>query len=126
VVRIDANLNLALLYCVDAKNAKSLPLGAIDGVHELIELYTFGFPVAPGRPSESEFPAIQVQVGTVSALQRKGGQVNRVQLGVLANPSGSGGPVLDASGKVVGMVDSGEGPARAARADFGTRSAREI
>jgi hypothetical protein len=73
-----------------------------------MEVVAFGFPfgkaLAPGR---REYPAISVNIGHITSLRRKDGRLHQIQLDAALNPGNSGGPVLDKSGKVVGVVQAG-------------------
>jgi WD40 repeat protein/S1-C subfamily serine protease len=106
VVRSDADLDLALLRIEGVKDLPALALGSDDGLEELMEVVCFGFPfgkVIDGR----EYPAVSVSVGSITALRRKGDELERIQLDASLNPGNSGGPVLDQRGKVIGVVASG-------------------
>jgi hypothetical protein len=108
VIRSDKDLDLALLRIDGAKDLPALTLGSDDKLAELMEVVAFGFPfgtaLAPGR---REYPAISVNVGSITSLRRKDGRLHRIQLDAALNPGNSGGPVLDNSGKVVGVVQAG-------------------
>jgi hypothetical protein len=108
VVRLDKQLDLALLKVEAAKPFPALTLGSDKELGELAELIALGFPfgTALGRPGE--FPAISVNVGSVTSLRRdREGKLHRIQMDAALNPGNSGGPVLDRGGKVVGVVVSG-------------------
>jgi S1-C subfamily serine protease len=108
VARADKDLDLALLRVEGARDLPSLPLGSVSDLAELQDVFTFGFPF--GRflaPDRKEYPAISVNVGSVSALRRKAGALYRIDLDASLNPGNSGSPVLDESGKVVGVVVQG-------------------
>jgi len=64
-------------------------------------------------PRDQAFPAIHSAIGSVSALPRKGGRLERIQFDAPISPGGTGGPLLDTRGQVVGVVLG------RARADFG-------
>ena len=66
----------------------------------------------PSRRDQS-FPSIHSAIGSVSALPRKGGKLERIQFDAPISPGGTGGPLLDTKGQVVGVVLG------RARADFG-------
>jgi hypothetical protein len=107
VVRTDGQLGLALLRVEGKGNYPALTLGSDHGLGELTELVTFGFPF--GKPlmfDKDSFPSVTVKTGTVTQLPRKGGALHRIQMDA-GDPGCSGGPVLDKSGKVIGVVDAG-------------------
>ena len=108
VIRSDADQDLALLRIEGVKNLSVLPIGNSDGLAELTELIAFGFPFGTVLSlSKQEYPSISVNVCTLSALRRKGGKLDRIELNGALNPGQSGGPILDAEGKVVGVIVSG-------------------
>jgi tRNA A-37 threonylcarbamoyl transferase component Bud32 len=106
VVRSDAELDLALLHVEGATGLPTLALGSDEGLEELMEVVGFGFPFGKGIDGR-EFPAVSVNVGSITALRHKDGRLHRIQLDAALNPGNSGGPVLDQHGKVIGVVVSG-------------------
>ena len=78
------------------------------GLTELAEVValwlSFGTGLAVGNQGK---PAISINVGTITSLRQKAGELHRIQLDAVLNPGNSGGPVLDREGKVVGVVVSG-------------------
>jgi S1-C subfamily serine protease len=119
VVRTDKQLDLALVRAEGAKNLPTLSLGSDEKLEELMEVVALGFPFGtalssdgfpPGRRpagSPREYPSVSVNAGSITALRLKDGALDRIQLDATINPGNSGGPVLDKSGKVVGVVVSG-------------------
>jgi len=110
VVRSDKDLDLALLRIEGVKDLPTLSLGSDDKLAELMELVAVGFPfgTAVTRDRKGGYPAVSVNVGSVTALRRnKDDALDRIQLDAALNPGNSGGPVLDKDGKVVGVVVSG-------------------
>jgi hypothetical protein len=108
VVRSDKGADLALLRIDGVKGLPALSLGSDAKLTELDEVVACGFPfgmaVAPGR---KEYPSVSINAGSITSLRRKDDRLHRIQLDVALNPGNSGGPVLDKSGKVVGVVVSG-------------------
>ena len=108
VVRTDKAQDLALLRVVGAKELPSLPLGSIVDVAELAEVVAVGFPLGRAlSPDRKEYPAVSVNAGSVTALRQKAGELHRIQIDVALTFGNSGGPVLDDTGKVIGVVVSG-------------------
>jgi hypothetical protein len=108
VIRTDADLDLALLQVSGEKKLPALTLGSEEGLAELTEVVAFGFPFGSGlATNKKEKPAISVNVGRITSLRLKEGELHRLQLDAALNPGNSGGPLLDKDGKVVGVVVSG-------------------
>lgn len=108
VVRMDPECDLALLRVDGEKNLPSLPLGSVKGVAELADVVACGFPLGfVLAANEKTYPAISVNAGSVTAMRRKPkGGLDRIQIDVALNYGNSGGPVLDDTGKVIGVVVS--------------------
>jgi hypothetical protein len=108
VIRRDKALDLALLKVDGDEKVAALELGSDKDLGELTELIACGFPFGRALSRQGEYPAISINVGSVTSLRRdKEGELHRIQLDAALNPGNSGGPVLDRGGKVVGMVVSG-------------------
>jgi hypothetical protein len=108
VLRRDRALDLALLKVEGDERIPALELGSDKDLVELAELIACGFPFGRALARAGEYPAISINVGSVTSLRRdKAGELHRIQLDAALNPGNSGGPVLDRSGKVVGIVVTG-------------------
>jgi hypothetical protein len=108
VLRADKELDLALLQVEGEKDLPTLPLAADNNLSETDEVIAFGFPFGQQLSVQrKEAPAISVNVGKVTSLREKEGELHRIQLDAALNPGNSGGPVVNLEGKVVGMVVSG-------------------
>jgi S1-C subfamily serine protease len=108
VVRQSKEPDLALLRVTGSEKLPSLALGTVDDLAELAELVAFGFPFGNQLAlTKGEYPSISVNSGSVTALRRRNGELQIVQVDVTLNPGNSGGPVLDRNGKVVGVVVAG-------------------
>jgi hypothetical protein len=93
-VRQNALFDLALIDVTGAA-ATPLPLGDIADLAQGDKVMIIGSPLG------LEFT---VHEGSVSSLQRSAGGIAFVQLDAKVNPGNSGGPVIDARGRVVGVV----------------------
>ena len=99
IVGIDASHDLALLD-VDASDLPTLELGDSDGVEVGDATYAIGNPYGLDHT---------LTTGVVSALDRDlqapdGATISGgIQTDAALNPGNSGGPLLDASGKVIGV-----------------------
>jgi len=108
VVRADEELDLALLQVSGQNNFPALALGTVEGLTELTEVVAFGYPFGNSLAAvKTEKPAISINVGSITSLREKAGELHRIQLDAALNPGNSGGPVLDKEGKVIGVVVSG-------------------
>ena len=108
VLRTDKELDLALLRVDGEKDMPTLPLATDNNLAETDEVIAFGFPFGQRLSSDQkEPPAVSVNVGKVTSLREKDGELHRIQLDAALNPGNSGGPVVNMEGKVVGIVVSG-------------------
>jgi hypothetical protein len=108
VLRRDMAADLALLKVDGDEKVEPLELGSDAELAELTELIACGFPFGVALGRQGEYPTVSVNVGSLTSLRRdKTGELHRIQLDAALNPGNSGGPVLDRTGKVVGMVVSG-------------------
>ena len=108
IIGADAALDLALLKIEAGREANltTLELGKNDGLVEAMEVTAFGYPLGGGgvpHPAGS-FPSVSVNVGRITALRKVEGRLVAIQLDAVLNRGNSGGPVLDAKGKVIGVV----------------------
>jgi hypothetical protein len=72
---------------------------------ELAGVVTFGYPLLPGLATgRVPFPAVTVLPGHITSLRKNKGRLLGVQIDSQLNPGHSGGPVVNESGKVIGMV----------------------
>jgi S1-C subfamily serine protease len=119
VIRTDKQLDLALVRVDGANNFPALNFGDDEQLEELMDVVAFGFPFGagiegggappsgqPAAANRRDYPSVSVNPGSITALRRKGGDLDRIQLDATINPGNSGGPVLDKNGKVIGLVVS--------------------
>jgi hypothetical protein len=107
VVRHDKELGLVLLRVQDQKDLPALPLSSDEQIAELAPMITVGFPMRGTSVSDKGYPAINVNLGRVSAVKVEGDQLLYFRVDVAANQTSWGGPVLDKHGKVAGMMIAG-------------------
>ncbi len=100
VVAVDVTYDLALLR-VNQSDLIPLPLANMSSVRAGQEVVVLGYPLSLSSPLLDP-STVTVTRGIVSALRPP-----LVQVDAAMNPGNSGGPVLDTTGKVVGMADQG-------------------
>ena len=108
VLQSDKGLDLALLKVDGATGLTALPLGTDTSLLETDPVTAFGYPFGTFLAlSDTSYPAISVSVGHITALRRDKQGLQYIQLDASLNPGNSGGPVLDAQGRVLGVVQAG-------------------
>ena len=100
VVGIDIDHDIALLHAAGLQPAGAAPLTLGDSTAvQLGEgIAVVGYPL-----SSPDHPTVTVTQGIVSALRTQEGML---QIDAAINPGASGGPVLTADGRVIGIVDA--------------------
>jgi hypothetical protein len=104
VIRIDRERELVLLQAETGTPFPSLTLGSSENLSELAELVSFGYASAVQPPRQEKYPPIQVNLVTVTALEQKKGALQRIEFNTPLNAGIVGGPLLDSSGLVVGVM----------------------
>jgi hypothetical protein len=105
VVAADKERDLAILR---VRNVKNLP-AALDladkvEVSETMPVYILGFPFGKALSLTKGNPALTIGKGSVSSIREdEQGRVKIIQLDGDLNPGNSGGPVVDARGRLVGV-----------------------
>ncbi len=109
LINTDADLAVLKAYRVPSdKKLTALPLAQNPNLYETMNLIAFGFPFGKQLTVKKDAnPSISVNVGKLTAIRKENGKVELIQLDATLNPGNSGGPVVDESGKVVGIVSFG-------------------
>lgn len=105
VISSDAKLDVALLK-VSSKSSDfpAVTLGSSSSVAVGTEIMTAGFPMGTQLPGPVTFTH-----GIVSAVRNFEGS-NYIQVDAAINPGNSGGPLVDNSGRILGIVTAGINP----------------
>jgi S1-C subfamily serine protease len=109
-LRRDDVLDLALLQGDARSVLEPLEVARDAELYPTMRVVTFGFPfgilLAFEEGDHGKFPEVTISVSRVTALRTSAApeRVERVQFDGQLNPGNSGGPVLDAHGKVVGVA----------------------
>ncbi len=83
------------------------PYNALPKLVEGTEIQFWGFPLGEILASGRRNPEITLGKGSVSSLRyTAGGKLDRVQISGTMNPGNSGGPLVDADGRLVGVAVS--------------------
>jgi predicted Zn finger-like uncharacterized protein len=103
VVAIDGEVDLAVLRITGVRNLPpALDTTQDSPVAETLPVYIFGFP--GGRKGKPDNPVVTIGKGTIAGLRRdEKNQLNDVHINGDLNPGNSGGPVVDAQGRLVGV-----------------------
>ncbi|MFO0824449.1 MAG: trypsin-like peptidase domain-containing protein [Gemmataceae bacterium] len=106
VVASEPELDLAIVRVARVQRLPKpiLPALAQQPV-ELMEIRICGFPFGDAAWLGNRNPNITIGKGTVSSIRKNdSGTIGQVQLDGSMNPGNSGGPVLDAEGRLVGVA----------------------
>lgn len=108
VLRSNEEFDLALLKSTTPGNFPFLQLGSDDEVFETLPTIAFGFPFGKDLSVEKgAYPAMSINTGRITSIRQKRSEVDLFQVDTQLNPGNSGGPVLNADGKVIGVVNRG-------------------
>ena len=108
VIRSDRTRDLAILKTGEPVPVPVLTLGDVSGLYETEPLATFGFPFGTDlAEGKEQYPVMTISTGKITALRREKGDLQDIQFDASVNPGNSGGPVLDESGRVIGIVEAG-------------------
>ncbi len=93
VVRRRRDAGLALLKVDGAVGLTALPLASPESMDELMDVATFDVPSRPSAEQSAKhlYPPIKVATGSISALSRKGGRLERIQFDATLSQGSTGG-----------------------------------
>ena len=84
------------------------PWGRAIALQDTMDVVAVGYPFGGAMSLEtSSFPSVSVNTGHVTSLRKKAGELQLIQVDAALNPGNSGGPLLDDSGEVIGIVQAG-------------------
>ncbi|HEY8504216.1 MAG TPA: serine protease, partial [Gemmataceae bacterium] len=106
VVAADIEHDLAVLRLTGVKDApKPIPWADPVAPVETMAVYSFGFPFGEELSAGKGSPAVTVGRASVSSLRNgDDGELAAIQIDGNLNPGNSGGPVVDARGRLVGVA----------------------
>jgi S1-C subfamily serine protease len=102
----DPEQDLAVLKVNGIANLpKPIDISTNPDIAETLPVTVYGFPFGESLASAKGNPTITVSNGSVSSIRRdKNDEVAAVQIDGALNPGNSGGPVVDAEGRLVGVA----------------------
>lgn len=101
LLAVDRSADLAVLRVTAPDLPPPLPVRSARNLQETQPVYVFGFPFGAQLGKE-----ITVSQSSVSSLRWENGMLAKVQVNGGMHPGNSGGPVVDASGNVIGVAVS--------------------
>jgi S1-C subfamily serine protease len=110
VIRKDNDQDLALLQVEGGRDLPALTLGADVSLEELMTVWAFGYPLRTLAAQQArEYPGFCATQASIRSLPLRDSRVPRIELNATLDAGDSGGPLLDRSGKVIGVVVAGVG-----------------
>ncbi|MCE9564485.1 MAG: trypsin-like peptidase domain-containing protein [Planctomycetes bacterium] len=108
VIAADSELDLAIVRVTKAKRTPKPIIPALSPkLMETMDIRICGFPFGGALALGARNPNITIGKGTVSSIQlNEDKKIGRVQIDGSMNPGNSGGPVVDAEGRLVGVAVS--------------------
>jgi S1-C subfamily serine protease len=106
VILKDAERDLAVLK-VTGVSTLPAPIALVRNPQlvETMQVFLLGFPFGDALTLDKRNPAITVGKGTISSIRLNArNEVARIQIDGDLNPGNSGGPVVDAQGRLVGIA----------------------
>jgi S1-C subfamily serine protease/HEAT repeat protein len=102
----DASADLAVLKVTGVRDVPHpIDCNRAPKLEERLPVVAFGFPFGADLDPDKANPSITVTNGSVSSLRRnRRGELVEVQIQGEVNPGNSGGPLVDESGALVGVV----------------------
>ena len=106
VLTKNSELDLAVLRVDDVEGlANPIDVNKDPVLVETTPVYTFGFPFGAQLSPDGRNPAITVGRGHISSVRKNDkGETVVVQVDANVNPGGSGGPIVNAKGELVGVA----------------------
>jgi S1-C subfamily serine protease len=101
----DENNDIAVLKIIDTVEVPFITLDSKEHLFETMPLWVYGYPFGDQFTVIQRGPEITVSKGAISALRHDDrGTLSQIQIDAPVNPGNSGGPVVDESGGVIGVV----------------------
>ena len=108
LLRTDEKDDLAVLKILKGTTFKSIEIANSPELYETLGITAFGFPFGKSLAVDQDsFPTISVNSGKITAIRKDKKEIQLLQLDATLNPGNSGGPVIDNTGKVIGVVSFG-------------------
>jgi hypothetical protein len=106
VIGTDRDNDLAIIKVGDVSDLPTpIDVKGEVAVSETMPVYSFGFPFGEVLASGHGNPAITIGKASVSSLRMDdSGQLARIQIDGALNPGNSGGPIVDARGRLIGVA----------------------
>lgn len=105
VVAEDDSRDLAILRVRSANLPEPLKLSSPQTARETQQVWVFGFPFGDMLATSKLHPSVTVTTGTITSLRLDDfGKITRVQVDADINEGNSGGPIVDATGGLVGIA----------------------
>lgn len=105
LLRANQKLDFALLRAGEGKLPSALELGDASSIIETLTVAAFGYPFGSELTGgKSDYPAVSVNLGHITSLPSKAGEIQLIRMDTPVNPGVSGGPLVNVAGQVLGVI----------------------
>ena len=105
LVAVDDGNDLTILRFEMPRPPRRLLFADLDHITETTQTFVLGFPFGAALSTHDNKPSVTVSRASISAIHRDSdGVIEQIQLDGELNPGNSGGPVVDRTGRVIGIA----------------------
>lgn len=107
ILRLDRELDVALLQAEGTDSYVALPFGNSDALAETAAVRVCGYPSGKDPAlAKDAYPGVIVSTSHITSLQKVQDGVRHIEIDTSLSHGALGGPLLNANGKLVGIVEA--------------------